>query len=117
MKTKLPSFINLLVLTLITSFTWIGFSIQRAVTQNPEPVVTEAISREINPNLDLTTIEKIKSRLFLSDDQIPQTQFSLAPTPGATSTPTPAATPTEAPSATQTATPTPTGSAEGGTGI
>lgn len=72
MKTKLPSFVTILILTLITSLAWIAFSVYRAVTLKPSPAVPQEISEPLNPNLDTQTIELMKSRVFFEESEIPE---------------------------------------------
>jgi hypothetical protein len=63
-KSKLPSLVTVLVLTLVTALTWVGFEIYRAFTTTPEPSVSEEILSPITPSLDAGTIGKIQSGLF-----------------------------------------------------
>lgn len=107
-KNKLPSFITVLILTLITVVMWVSFSVFRALSSKPVASVPEEVSKPLNPTLDSDTIGKIRSRIFLDDSQIPE-NIITAPTPGPT--PTPVATPRASPSPTaspeESATPTP----------
>lgn len=108
-KSKLPSLITLLVLTLITVLMWIGFMIYWAVVTGPEPSVPGSVSAKLTPSLDSDTIDKIDSALFFNKSEIPQTSFPVSPGPLESSLPTPAppSTPAASPSATisETATP------------
>jgi hypothetical protein len=65
-KNKLPNIIVILILTLVTVVTWISFSIYRALTEETSPSVPQNISEPIDPKLDVVTINKIKSGLFLN---------------------------------------------------
>lgn len=87
-KSKLPSLITLLILTLITVLMWIGFTIYWAVITNPEPSVSSAVSAKLTPSLDSAAINKVDSALFFNESQIPP------PTPIATPVASPSATPT-----------------------
>ena len=66
MKTKIPSLIIVLIFTLITTLSWVGFSIYRAVISKPAPVVSETLSKELNPNLDRAIIEKLRAKIFIT---------------------------------------------------
>jgi hypothetical protein len=71
-KTKLPSLISILILTLITSIFWISLSTYRAFTAKPSESVPKEISDPINLTLDQTAIKKIESGIFLDSSQIPE---------------------------------------------
>jgi hypothetical protein len=61
---KLPSFVILMILTLITTVFWISFSVYRVFTEKESPVVPEEISQPLDPKLDTGIIEGIKSRIY-----------------------------------------------------
>lgn len=107
-KTKLPSYITILVLTLLTVVVWIAFSIYRALTTKPEPVVPAEISQLLTPSLDKETINLIQTRVFIDDTEIEDnvvnvTTSKAVPTPVSTIAPSPVAT-SSAQTATQSAT-------------
>ena len=112
MKTKVPNLITILVLTVLTAVVWISLGVYRAITTQPTPRVPEEISQPLSPILDKNVIDDIKSRQFVSPNEIPTTLIIIP-----TSTPTIAATVTASPSATlassPTSTPIPTASSEG----
>ncbi|EKE06363.1 MAG: hypothetical protein ACD_19C00016G0036 [uncultured bacterium] len=60
---KLPSIIILLILTLITILFWISFSIYSAFSNKPEPVVTEDVIKQLDPKLDIETINIIRNKI------------------------------------------------------
>ena len=107
MKTKLPSLVSILILTLLTSVLWVSLSVYRALTTRPEPPIDSEILNPLTPTLDQDTIEKIRSRLFFDESQIPenvvtapqaeQVAVTSVPSPTSTSTPTPTTTPTAPP--------------------
>lgn len=76
MKTKLPNFVTILILTLVTTLAWISFTIYRAVTIKPDPVVPAEISKPLTPTLDQDTINGLKTKLYFNDNEIPE----IAPT-------------------------------------
>jgi flagellar biosynthesis/type III secretory pathway M-ring protein FliF/YscJ len=88
-KTKIPSLIPILILTLITIVMWVFLDVFRALKQTPELVVPTEISQPLTPTLDQTSINQIESRTFLNDSQIPNNVANSSPTPGALATPQP----------------------------
>lgn len=105
-KAKIPSFITILILTLVTVATWVGFSIYRALTAAPGPTVAKEILNPLNPALDTSVINQVNSRIFLDDSQIPEINIK---SPGGSAPP---ATPISTPVASQSATPVATQSAQ-----
>ena len=76
-KNKLPSIVSIAILTLITCVFWIFFNIYRAFTKvTPLDIPTE-IMAEINPNLDTKALDDLENRVYLEENQIPQTQITL----------------------------------------
>jgi hypothetical protein len=104
MKTKLPSLVAILVLTVLTSVLWISFGVYRALTTEQTPSVPADVSEPLTPTLDKNTIDAIKSRQFI--DNVPTTVITI-------STPTPVASPSlePTPTASESGTPTPTATA------
>lgn len=111
MKTKLPSLVSILVLTVITSVMWIGLGIYRSFTQEQTPSVPDNVSQELNPALDKAAIEKIKTKSFINAGEVPST-IIVATTPSATPLVFPSISP--AASASASAEPSPTQTSEGG---
>lgn len=72
MKTKLPSFVTILILTLVTSLAWVAFSVYRAVAIKPNPSVPKEISEPLVPILDDKTITDLKTKLYFDDSQVPE---------------------------------------------
>jgi hypothetical protein len=72
-KTKLPSIVSILILTLITTITWVGFDIYWAIRKTDNPVVSSAVSNPLDPTLDVSTINNIESRPFVNASDIPDT--------------------------------------------
>lgn len=69
-KSKMPSLVSILILTLITVVVWISFDVYRLFNRPPDPVVPEEVSKPLDPTLDQETINQIESRLFFDDSQI-----------------------------------------------
>lgn len=67
-KTKLPSPVVILILTLITTLFWVGFSAYNSFVSKPEAIVPEEISKEFEPVLNQSALEKIKERVFLEEE-------------------------------------------------
>ena len=91
-KQKRPNFVTIGILTVITIFLWIGFSVYRAFTITPSIEVSDEIIKPITPTLDTETLSKIDQRVFFEEGEIRQILIS---TPAATPTPTPIETETE----------------------
>lgn len=60
---KLPSVINLLILTAICAVFWVSFNIYRVFTNEPSPVVSEEILLPIDPTLDTETLNKMRDKV------------------------------------------------------
>lgn len=81
-KSKLPSLVTILVLTLITSLMWVGLSIYRAFTTAAPPTVPKEVLQPLDPTLDTDTINMVESSLFFNESQIPAISLATnAPTP------------------------------------
>jgi len=103
-KNKLPSIITILILTLVTVVAWISLNIYWALSKKPAPIVPQEVSEPLTPTLDTDSLDRIQSRLFLNDSQIPEVNIAtpVAP-PVAIATPEPI--PSEAPTTKPEATP------------
>ena len=85
-KQKRPSFVIIGILTVVTIFLWISFSVYRAFTTTPSIKVPDDILKPIIPTLDSKTLSKIDQRVFFEEGEIRQILIS---TPATTPTPTP----------------------------
>lgn len=72
MKTKLPSLVSILILTLVTTLAWVSFTVYRALTIKPAPVVPADISQPLSPTLDTETINSLQNKLYFDDSQVPE---------------------------------------------
>lgn len=72
-KKHQPFLVQIFILTAITTLVWIGFSVYKALTEEPEPTVTEAVLAHIEPTLDTPILESLGSRLYLNDEEIGDT--------------------------------------------
>jgi hypothetical protein len=86
-KTKLPSIISVLILTLITVIMWVSLDVYRAFKKPAQNIVSQEISQPLTPSLDQNSIKQIESRNFLNDSQIPDSILNKA-TPSSTLIPT-----------------------------
>jgi len=69
-KKKLPPIVAFAVITTITSFVWISFEIIRSYTKNPEPSVSAETIEQLDPALDIKTLEILIQRIHLEDSEI-----------------------------------------------
>lgn len=71
MKTKKqsPFLVKFAILTLITSFVWIGFDVYRAFTEKPTPSVSAQILAPIDPSLDAVLLDKLTNRVYFEEGQ------------------------------------------------
>lgn len=67
MKTKLPNFVILLVLTTLTVLMWLGFNIYRSFLIKPSPPVAEGVLFPLNPVLDEVAIREIEQRVVVEN--------------------------------------------------
>lgn len=52
----------MLVMTLITLVSWVGFEVYRAYTKTVIPPILAKQLREVNPGLDLKVLDEIEKR-------------------------------------------------------
>jgi hypothetical protein len=62
-KTKLPSIIVLMILTLITVLFWISFTVYRVFTTESKPEIPEEVILKLDPNFDSKTLQMTKDRI------------------------------------------------------
>ena len=62
-KTQGQSLTRLLILTLITLFVWIGFSVYGIVSKKTLPELSESQIKPFNPQLDLKIIDQLKNKV------------------------------------------------------
>jgi hypothetical protein len=72
-KRPLPIIVVFAVLTVITTFVWVGFEVYRTITKDPAPSVPEEIIAELDPNLDTVALARITQGVFLTDNEIEDT--------------------------------------------
>lgn len=88
-KTKIPSIVAVLILTVVTVSVWIVFSVVRIFQMAPTPSIPPEILNPLNPNYDKTAVDKIEKRIYFDKEQVFETvQSSPSPTIGPTASPT-----------------------------
>lgn len=70
---KFPFSVQLVILTLITVFIWIGMDIYRTLTDRTSPSVPQEILTPVNPEINTQTLDLLKERLYLIDGEIEDT--------------------------------------------
>lgn len=61
------------ILTLITVLTWVAFEVYRASIKTTIPKVTQEQMTFLNPTVNTNTIETLKTRLSLSEEELNMT--------------------------------------------
>ncbi|GEM_PF-1007630 len=72
-KKEKPFLVQVAILTAITTLVWIGFSVYKALTNEPEPTVSEEVLAVIQPTLETDILENLETRLYLNDEEIGDT--------------------------------------------
>ncbi len=57
----------ILALTLITTFSWIGFDVYRSFTQLPPPIVSAEILAPVDPTLNVDVLNALPNRVYLNN--------------------------------------------------
>lgn len=105
-KDKTPNYINIGILTVITTISWIFFSAYRTLTAKPTPNVPAKVLASLNPTLDTEKISQIEGRTFYEEGQAQGLNVATpTPTPTIEPTPTPIPSPTPIPIPTETPVP------------
>lgn len=69
---KQPSYMTLAILSVITVFFWIIFSVIRLIQKPVDTKVPNEILSPITPTLDLETLENVKNSKYYSTTEIGQ---------------------------------------------
>lgn len=72
-KKGLPALVKLAILTLVTTFVWVGFEVFRALETKPTPAVDAAVILKLDPTLDQITLDRLVNRIYLEDSEIGDT--------------------------------------------
>ncbi len=72
-KKDQPFLVQIAILTAITTFVWIGFSVYRALTDEPESTVSEDVLAPVEPVLNTSLLLNLNTRLYLNEEEIGDT--------------------------------------------
>jgi len=64
-KKQLPISLQVLIMTMITSFIWIFYEIYIAFTNAPKPVLDEKLLMPLGGQIDKSLIQSIKSKKYI----------------------------------------------------
>ena len=67
MKPKKFTLLTLAILTLITSFFWLFFSVYRVFTTKPAPVTPAEILEPVTPTLNKDAVAAIQARIYIEE--------------------------------------------------
>ncbi len=76
-KSKAPSYVTIAILSVITVFFWIIFSVLRLLRAPTETKVPDEILSPLNPTLDLDTLNNLENRLFFTETELGEGQIVL----------------------------------------
>jgi|SRR3989304_199548 len=79
MKRKTPALVNTAILTLITIFMWIAFSVYRILASQPPINVPPEILEPISPALDRQVLAAVSERTFFEEGQVSNTFIYQGP--------------------------------------
>lgn len=69
-KPKPPKLVTIAIITTITIVFWVFFGLYQVLTKKPDIEVPDVLLQEINPNLDVTTLNQLQDRLFFEEGQV-----------------------------------------------
>ena len=72
MKKNKQDLLTFSILTLITVLTWIGFDVYQALTRYTIPEILDKQIQPLNPKLNQETINQLKERLQISEEELTQ---------------------------------------------
>ncbi len=78
-KYKVPNFITILILTLITIVIWVGFEVYGNLTKSEEVIVSDEIIEPLVPTLDEEALENVNQRLFFEESEIRDALTTITP--------------------------------------
>lgn len=73
---KAPNLVTIGILTVITVFFWIIFSVFRLLSTPTKVDVSAEVLAPLTPTLDSQILEGINEKLFFSDSEIGETQIT-----------------------------------------
>jgi hypothetical protein len=80
-KKKLPTIVQIAILTTITTIIWIAFDVYRALTFKPAPPLSVEIINSLDPNLDQSSLDKLQESIYLNEDEIANTEITSDSSP------------------------------------
>lgn len=97
-KKQLPVSLQVLIMTMITSFVWIIYEIYIAFTNAPKPVLDEKLLSPLGGQIDVNLIQSIKSKNYIENPNeieviLPTIEPTTEPTLEPTIEPIPESTP------------------------
>lgn len=69
-RPKPPKLVTIAIITTITIITWVFFGLYQILTEETDVNVPETLLQEINPTLDITTLNAVSGRLFFEEGQV-----------------------------------------------
>ncbi|MBI3290095.1 hypothetical protein HYZ78_01735 [Candidatus Microgenomates bacterium] len=90
-RKRRPKILTLAILTTLTALTWVSFEVWRSFTKQPLLPVDAQILKSIDPNLDISALERLKREVYLPDSDARRGASAAA-----VATPIPTETPAEA---------------------
>lgn len=79
MKRKTPALVSTAILTVITIFMWIAFSIYRILSAQPPINVAPEILAPISPTLDSEVLATLVERTYFGEADVPETFVNQGP--------------------------------------
>jgi len=102
-KEKLPSMVNIAILTLITAVFWVIYSVYQAIWSKPQVTSGAESIEPFTPTLNNQIVGDIRNAIYFTEDEIPLYEPSSV-----LAQPTPIPTPTTAPAIESSPSPSPT---------
>jgi len=105
MKRKTPTLVTTAILTVITIFMWIAFSVYQAFTKEPLVNIPPEILAPVSPTLDKEILASLSQKTYYNEGEVPDVFKSTGEVPqGFSAIPIPSASLPTTPSPTQSAT-------------
>lgn len=76
---KIPSFVAILILSLITIVVWASLGVYRNLTTEQPVEVPDKIIEPLTPSLDDESLDEVNQRLFFEESEIANVTITAAP--------------------------------------
>jgi len=76
-KPKIPNFIVILILTLVTIVVWVGFEAYNNLTNSEEIELSEEVIEPLTPTLDKEALDNVNQRLFFEESEIGEPAITI----------------------------------------